>query len=117
MSACSKALTNHVAVQSRTDERSAYNHLSETGRSHATVRHSQKEWARDDDGDGIREVHCNTNEGVWTGLRNFLRPFRGIHKKYLNLYTAIFQWAHNIKRVTSDLLRGLMVTDFTLKPT
>ena len=31
-------------------------------------------WARDDDGDGIREVHCNTLEGLWTGLRNFLRP-------------------------------------------
>ncbi len=100
-----------------TDECSAYNHIAETGRGHATVCHSQKEWARDDDGDGIREVHCNTMEGIWTGLRNFLRPFRGIHKKYLNLYTAIFQWAHNLKRVTSDLLRSLMVPDFTLKPT
>ena len=99
-----------------TDECSAYNHLPETGCSHATVRHSRKEWARDGDGDGIREVHCNTNEGIWTGLRSFLRPFRGIHKKYLNLYTAIFQWAHNLKRVASDLLKSLMVTDFTLKP-
>ena len=38
----------------------------------------QREWARDDDGDGIREVHSNTIEGLWTGLRNHLRPFRGI---------------------------------------
>ena len=54
-------------------------------RGHATVKHSKKEWARDD-GDGIREVHSNTIEGTWTGLKNFLRPFRffcwlGGHKK------------------------------------
>jgi hypothetical protein len=41
------------------------------------------EYARDDDGDGFCEAHCNTQEGIWTGLRNFLRPFRGVHKKYL----------------------------------
>ena len=28
-------------------------------------------------GDGLYEVHTNTIEGVWTTLRNFLRPFRG----------------------------------------
>lgn len=27
---------------------------------HFAVCHSQDEWARDDDGDGVREVHCNT---------------------------------------------------------
>jgi transposase len=64
-----------------TDESNAYNRVAATGRGHATVCHSQGEWARDDDGDGIREVHCNTMEGIWTGLRNFLRPFRGVHKK------------------------------------
>lgn len=64
-----------------TDESNAYHRVAETGRGHGTVCHSQKEWARDDDGDGIREVHCNTMEGIWTGLRNFLRPFRGVHKK------------------------------------
>ena len=87
-----------------TDEHSAYNHIAETGRGHATVCHSRGEWARDDDGDGIREVHCNTMEGIWTGLRNFLRPFRGVHKKYPALYVAMFEWAHNLKRVTSDFL-------------
>ena len=45
--------------------------------------HAAGEWARDDDGDGVREVRCNTLEGLWTGLRNFLRPFRGVHKSYL----------------------------------
>ncbi|MBE7471969.1 MAG: transposase [Anaerolineales bacterium] len=63
-----------------TDESNAYNRVAGTGQGHGTVCHSQKEWARDDDGDGIREVHCNTIEGIWAGLRNFLRPFRGVHK-------------------------------------
>jgi len=100
-----------------TDECSAYSRMTETGRGHAAVCHSQKEWARDDDGDGIREVHCNTLEGIWTGLRNFLRLFRGVHKRYLALYVAIFEWAYNLKRVTSDFLRSLMVNTFTAKPT
>jgi hypothetical protein len=39
----------------------------------------QREWARDDDRDGVREVHSNTIEGLWTGLRNHLRPLRGVN--------------------------------------
>ena len=100
-----------------TDESSAYNHIAETGRGHVTVCHSRHEYARDDDGDGFCEVHCNTMEGIWTGLRNFLRPFRGVHKKYLAAYTAMFEWAHNLKRVTTDFLRTLMVPNFTYLPT
>ena len=61
-------------------------------------------WALDLDGDGVREVHCNTLEGLWTGLRNFLRPFRGVSKWYLAQYVAVFQWAHNLKRVTDEFL-------------
>ncbi|MBX6316079.1 MAG: hypothetical protein IRY99_24675 [Isosphaeraceae bacterium] len=45
---------------------------------------------RDDDSDGVREVHVNTLEGLWTGLRNFLRPFRGVNKGYLYQYVAMF---------------------------
>ena len=63
------------------DEWRGYNSLPEMGRGHATVCHAKKEWAGDDDGDGVREVHDNTLEGLWTGLRNFLRPFRGVSKK------------------------------------
>jgi transposase-like protein len=93
-----------------TDEWAAYNILAELDRSHVTVCHNPKnrEWARDDDGDGVREVHSNTMEGIWTGLRNFLRPFRGVHKKYLNQYIAIFQWAHNLKAVSVSYLRVLL---------
>lgn len=101
-----------------TDEWSAYDRLPETGRRHASVCHTpgKREWARDDDGDGKREVHCNTMEGIWTGLRNFLRSFRGVHKKYLAQYVAIFEWAHNLKEVTLAYLRRLMGC-FTPEPT
>jgi transposase-like protein len=93
-----------------TDEWHAYNHLPEQGREHSSVEHNpyHPEWARDDDGDGVREVHCNTMEGIWTGLRNFLRPFRGVSKIYRACYVAIFQWGNNIKRVTDDFLRILL---------
>ena len=88
----------------------AYPHLPEAGRGHVTVCHAprRREWARDDDGDGVREVHNNTLEGIGTGLRNFLRRFRGVHKKYLDQYVAIFEWAHNVKTATVDFLRALL---------
>lgn len=73
------------------DESSAYNKVETFGRTHGTVCHSRHEHARDDDGDGIREVHCNRMEGIWTGLRDFLRPFRGVHKDYLAQYVAMFE--------------------------
>ena len=75
-----------------TDEWPGYARLSWDGYVHATVNHGRRESARDDDGDGVREVHCNTMEGIWTGLRNFLRPFRGVNKVYLGQYAAIFEW-------------------------
>lgn len=94
-----------------TDEWKAYDHLPETGRKHSSVCHTpgQREWARDDDGDGIREVHCNAMEGIWTGLRNFLRMFRGVSKHYLSQYEAVFEWAHILKRLTLDFLRMVMM--------
>ena len=91
-----------------TDEASAYDRLAWDGYAHATVAHSHKEWARDDDGDGIREVHCNTLEGIWTGLRNFLRPFRGVTKVYLERYVKMFEWSYNLKAVDDDFLRVLL---------
>jgi hypothetical protein len=33
------------------------------------------------------------------------------------LYVAMFEWAHNLKQITSDFLRSLMVPGFTLKTT
>jgi transposase len=71
---------------------------------HATVNHGQHEWARDDDGDGVREVHCNSCEGAGAGLRTFLRPFRGVHKAYLHLYVAAYEALVNAKRVSAALI-------------
>ena len=93
-----------------TDEWGGYNHLPELGRNHSPVCHTpgQREWARDDDGDGVREVHNNTMEGIWTGVRNFLRTFRGVNKEYLGQYIGIFEWGYKIKTVTLEFLRSLL---------
>jgi transposase-like protein len=74
---------------------------------HATVRHGVHEWARDDDGDGRREVHCNTCEGAGAALRTYLRAFRGVHKQYLHLYVAMYEAMVNAKRITPDLIRRM----------
>ena len=77
-----------------TDEWSGYNRVGgRHDRIHVTVDHSgpRSSWAIDADGDGVREVHCKTMEGTWTGLRNFLRPFRGVSKWYMSQYVAIDQ--------------------------
>ncbi len=68
-----------------------------------------------DDGDGVREVHCNTMEGIWTGLRNFLRPFRGVNKVYLEQYVIMFEWSYNLKTVTDEFLRILLGAKGTTK--
>jgi len=91
-----------------TDEWAGYRPLTSAGRGHAAVNHNAGEWARDDDGDGIREVHCNTLEGIWTGLRNSLRPFRGVNKIYLEQYIKMFEWSYNLKSITPAFLRVLL---------
>jgi transposase len=98
-----------------TDEWGGYNGLAGMGRRHATVCHAEREWARDDDGDGVREVHDNTLEGLWTGLRNFLRPFRGVSKKYLYQYVALFEWGYNVKQATTGFLRALLGVESATK--
>jgi transposase len=93
-----------------TDEWEGSNGLSGPRRAHGAVSHAgpRREWARDDDGDGVREAHTDTMEGRWTGLRNFLRPFRGVSEWYLDQYVAIFQWGANIKQITSEFMRALV---------
>ncbi len=88
-----------------TDEWRGYSHVD---RPHSTVCHAQREWARDDDGDGIREVHINTLEGMWTLVRNFLRLFRGVHKKFLAGYLAICECHINLKRITPGFVAALV---------
>ena len=47
-------------------------------------------------------------EGTWTGLRNFLRPFRGLSKWCVSQYVAMFEWGHNIKEVSDQLLQFML---------
>lgn len=107
----SQTLNDHVhkftlsTAQVYTDEWKGYNHII---RCHTTVCHGKGEWARDDDGDGVREVHTNTCEGMWTTVRNFLRPFRGVHKKYLAGYIAICEFCINLKRINPDFISDLV---------
>ena len=92
------------AATVNTDEWLGYNHII---RKRVTVNHGLHEWARDD-GDGIREVHINSTEGMWTGLRNFLRPFRGVHKKHLAGYVAIHEHAINLKKISPKFISALV---------
>ena len=35
-------------------------------------------------------------------------PLRGVNKKYLHQYVAIFEWSYNVKRATPEFLRALL---------
>lgn len=88
-----------------TDEYPSYNALK---RVRETVCHASREWARDADGDGCFETHSNSCEGMWTGLRNFLRPFRGVHKRYLHGYVAIHEFRVNLKAISPAFISALV---------
>jgi transposase-like protein len=88
-----------------TDESQSYNALK---RVRETVCHGGKEWVRDDDGDGWFETHTNSSEGLWTGLRNFLRPFRGVSKHFLHGYVAIHEFRDNLKSISPAFISALV---------
>ena len=93
-----------------TDGWRGYNHIQ---RAREIVCHKDGEWARDADGDGLYEIHTNTIEGVWTTLRNFLRPFRGVHKKFLAGYIAISEFVMNLKTVSVDFISKLVKSTYS----
>jgi transposase-like protein len=72
-----------------TDEYNIYNRLPEWGFERKTVCHSIGEFARDDDGDGICEVHVSTMEGFWSLLRSWLRPHRGVSQQYFGQFFSL----------------------------
>ena len=65
--------------------------------------------ARDDDGDGVREVHDNTLEGLGTGLRNLLRPFRGVNECTCPGTWRCFEWGDDVKRATPSFLEWALL--------
>ncbi len=96
-----------------TDEYDIYNRLVEWGYGHQTVNHSKGEYARDEDGDGIPEVHVNTMEGFWSLLRSWLRPHRGISQERLPLYLGFFEFVHNVRKRGKALLESLLAVLLT----
>lgn len=95
---------SHGARLSSTDEWRSRGGLT---RPHSTVCHGKQEWARDDIGDGINDLHVNTIERSWTHTRDCLRPFRGVHKRNLQYYLAVCEFRINQKQVSPS---------FTTKP-
>ena len=93
-----------------TDEHDIYARLPAWGYQHKTVCHGQGEYARDEDGDGRHEVHVNTMEGVWSLLRSWLRPHRGISQEKLPFYLGFFQFVHNVRKRGKTLLGALIAT-------
>ena len=91
-----------------TDESDIYARRSAWGYGHKTVCHSSGAYARDEDGDGFCEVQVNTIEGVWSLLRSWLRPHRGISQENLPLYLGFFEFVHNAKKRGNALLGSLL---------
>ena len=90
------------------DEYNIYGRLEAWGFDHKTVNHSLGEFARDEDGDGFHEVHTNTIEGVWSLLRPWLRPHRGVSQAKLPLYLAFFEFVHNVRQRGKALFSSLL---------
>src|SRR3954465_15321392 len=91
-----------------TDEYDIYARLPTWGYQHKTVCHARGEYARDEDGDGLCEVHVNTIEGLWSLLRSWRRPHGGISQDKLPLYLGFFQVVHNARRRGRALLSALV---------
>jgi transposase-like protein len=72
-----------------TDELKSYDGLEELGYKHETINHSEREYARGN-------VHTNTQEGIWSLLRQWLRTHRGVCKRYLYKYVKTFEFFYNL---------------------
>ena len=67
-----------------TDEYNIYARLQSWGYGHKSVNHGRGEFARDEDGDGLCEVHVNTMEGFSYGSP----IFKAVQKKQ---YKAVYR--------------------------
>ena len=92
------------------DEYNIYNRLKDWGFQHKSVCHSAGEYARDEDGDGFCEVHVNTQEGIWSVLRSWLRPHRGISQEKMPIYLGFFEFIFNARRRGKAVLEDLFTT-------
>jgi transposase-like protein len=60
-----------------TDGYSIYTRLRAWGYDHKRVNHGRGEFARDEDGDGLCEVHVNTMEGLGRSAQRYVKFHRG----------------------------------------
>jgi transposase-like protein len=105
----SKIVTDNVAKESRlhTDESRLYTGSEDHFAAHETVKHSAKEYARDD-------VHCNTAEGLFSV---FKRGMTGIYQhcseKHLHRYLAEyeFRFNHRTRLGVGDIDRTIAAID------
>jgi hypothetical protein len=74
-----------------TDEENI-DHFTKADYDQRTVNHGAGAYARHDP-DGLC-VPCNTMEGMWSSLRNFLDRFKGISQRFLHLRVARYEFLH-----------------------
>jgi transposase len=72
------------------------------------------QYARDEDSDRIYEVHCNTQECIWSLLRPLLRPHRGVSQEKLPFYVGYFEFLHNLRKRGKKALQETF--ELLLKP-
>jgi len=90
------------------DEYDIYDRLPEWGYQHKSVNHSAGEYARDEDGDGFLRSSCQHHGRLWSLLRSWLRPHRGISQEKLPLYLGFFEFVHNVRARGKALLHSLL---------
>ncbi|MBI2971638.1 MAG: transposase [Candidatus Aenigmarchaeota archaeon] len=81
-----------------------YNSLKKKGYRHATANHSLKEYVRGD-------VHTNTIEGAFQGLRHFLEMFKGVCKKNLHLYVSLYENKYNNRNSDATKYLNFFLTE------
>lgn len=45
---------------------------------------------------------------MWTDVRNYLRPLKGVHKLYLSGYVAMAEFRRNLKRISPAFISALV---------
>ena len=82
--------------------------LEPWGDAHERVCHRRGAYAREDDGDGFCDVQVHTLEGIWSLLRSWLRPHRGIAQEKVPLSWGFVALVHTTSRRGNALLGALL---------
>jgi len=88
-----------------TDEYKIYNKVSDHEKisEHFSINHSQKQYASG-------EIHVNNCENRHSLLRQFLRIFRGVSKRFLSGYILIYQYLFNYKGNAPDKMLQVILS-------